>query len=141
MLPNNIIFAYEKEADPQNHRVQMLTRSWTYTRMNSHICQWSPSFRVAIVWRRNGIDLQQEAKKLWIRTPGSLYFPGLCCSAAGIIEFGDSINVRCETEKKPCRFAFPHMSYTPHFDYTAEKKTPLTNSRNRCINDASYLAP
>ena len=33
----------------------------TYTRMNSHICRWSPSFRVAIGCRKV-IDRQPEAK-------------------------------------------------------------------------------
>ena len=31
--------------------------------MNSHIWNWSPSFRVAIDWRPKGIDRQPEAKK------------------------------------------------------------------------------
>jgi ribosomal RNA-processing protein 7 len=37
---------------------------------------------------------------------------------------------------KPYRiayFAFPRTSYIPHFDYTAQKNTQLSNSRHRCI--------
>ena len=43
-------------------------RSWTrlrstYTRMNSHICRWSPSFRVAIDWRRNELTWTDSRKQ------------------------------------------------------------------------------
>ena len=30
--------------------------------MNSHSCKESPHFRVAIVWRRKGVDRQPEGK-------------------------------------------------------------------------------
>ena len=35
----------------------------TYKGMNSHICNSSPSFNVAIDWRRKGIDRQPEIKQ------------------------------------------------------------------------------
>ena len=50
-----------------------------YIRMNSHICHWSPFSKVAIIWRRKGIDRQPEAKKKWTRTPGLPVMP--CCAA------------------------------------------------------------
>ena len=44
-----------------SHRMQKI--AWTtYTRINSHIWNWSPSFRVAIDWRRKGIDRQSEVR-------------------------------------------------------------------------------
>ena len=51
----------------------------TYIRMNSHICDWSPSLRVALDWRRKGIDRQPEVRKdghvprgHWVAVPKAL---------------------------------------------------------------------
>ena len=53
-----------RATEPQNTKVRFL--SWTglgsYIRMNSHICDWLPSFRVAIIWRRREIDKMPEVK-------------------------------------------------------------------------------
>ena len=50
--------------EPQNYRIQKHAWIWTalttYIRMNSHICHWSPSFRVAINWRRREINREPE---------------------------------------------------------------------------------
>ena len=50
--------------EPPNHRIQKI--DWigfkTYTRINSHICHLSPFSRVAINWRRKGIDRQPEVR-------------------------------------------------------------------------------
>ena len=50
--------------EPPNHRIQKI--DWigfkTYTRINSHIWNWSPFSRVAITWRRKGIERQPEVR-------------------------------------------------------------------------------
>ena len=49
----------------RNHRIQKLAWNWTglctYIRKNSGICLRSPFYRVAIDWRRKGINRQLEA--------------------------------------------------------------------------------
>ena len=52
---------------PQKYRIQKLAWSWTspgtyFTGRNSHICNWSPSLRVAIDWRGKEIERQPETK-------------------------------------------------------------------------------
>ena len=83
----------------RNHRWQKLVWSWTtYIRMNSHICHWSPSFRVVINnWRRKGFDKQPEAKTM--DTYGSMITPASLRHRHSWI-LRDAIHVRSETEKK-----------------------------------------
>ena len=50
--------------EPPSHRIQKIVWAGlnTYTRINSHICHSSPFSRVAITWRRKGIDRQPEVR-------------------------------------------------------------------------------
>ena len=71
---------------------------YNYIRMNSHICHWSPSFRVAIDWKRKGIDRQPEAKKNLDTHPGVIIKAWFRRRHSWILR--GSIHVHSETEKK-----------------------------------------
>ena len=86
------------DTEPQN------TETWTghstyFTRMNSHICHLSPSFRVAIDWRRKGIERQPEAKKRIYTHPGNFVFESVWLRRSHSWITRDAIHVRSETEK------------------------------------------
>ena len=62
---------YHLETEYDFYRATEYRRSLsTYIRMNSHICHSSPSFRVAINWRRKEIDRRPGAKKIMDTHPG-----------------------------------------------------------------------
>ena len=66
--------------------------------MNSHICHWSPSLRVAIDWRRKGIDKQPEAKKKMDTYPKS-HSGHASMRRRRLWILRGAIQVRSETEK------------------------------------------
>ena len=70
-----------KLEEPHNYRIQKHTWIWTalstYIQMNSHICHWSPSFRVTIDCGRKGIDKNSEAKFSYGHAPRDYNSP-LC---------------------------------------------------------------
>ena len=65
--------------------------------MNSHICHWSPSFRVAIDWRRKGIDKNPEVKNKKDTHPVSKIVMNRRRYSWILTE---AIDVRSKTEKK-----------------------------------------
>ena len=81
--------------------IQKLAWSWTgfgtYILMNTHICNWSPSFRVAIDWRRKGIDKQPEANNKMDTHPGTTIINSLRRRHSWIMT--EAIHVRSEAEK------------------------------------------
>ena len=89
-----IIFAWEKIQFLQSYRnpiIEKLTWGWTglrtYIRMNSHICIWLPSSRVAIGWRRKGTYWQTTRDiKQWTRTP---WAPPIFARIVGTCGFGE----------------------------------------------------
>ena len=87
-----------RTTDYRRSSLEVWTGLNTHIRMNSHIWCWSPSFKVAIDWRRNGIYWQPEGNEMdthpgiikdtWSRRRHKHYW----------ILWG-AINVQSETEK------------------------------------------